>query len=251
MKGARASWLDPLRDALDAAPEPVVCFVRDDDVGWRTDRLRHLLDLVGELGLPMDLAVIPAVLDARTASELVARIERSDGRLGVHQHGYAHVNHEPSGERKCEFGNARPRDAQLHDIATGRERLGRLLGPAAEPIFTPPWNRCTETTGSCLAELGFEVLSREARAARLDAPELRELPVSVDMLKRRHGARLPVEQIAAIAAAAVKRGRPLGVMLHHAEMAQGEMEVAAELLKTLAEHDRARCVRMRSATAFV
>jgi hypothetical protein len=249
VKRARA-WLDPLREALDSASEPVVCFFRDDDVGWRADRLRDLLDLVGELGLPVDLAVIPAVLDARTAQELVGRIERSDGRLGVHQHGYAHENHEPSGERKCEFGRARPREDQRHDIAAGRERLGLLLGPAVEPIFTPPWNRCTEATGSCLTELGFEILSREASAAPLDAPGLRELPVSVDLLKRRNGARLPVDQIAAIAAAAVKRGGPVGVMLHHAEIDRREMEVAAELLKTLAEHDRTRCVRMRAVTAF-
>jgi predicted deacetylase len=244
------AWLDPLREALDSVPEPVVCFFRDDDVGWRADRLRDLLDLVGELGLPMDLAVIPAVLDARTARELVGRIERSDGRLGVHQHGYAHVNHEPSGERKCEFGRARAREDQLHDIATGRERLGVLLGPAVEPIFTPPWNRCTEETGSCLSELGFEILSREARAAPLDAPALRGLPVSVDLLKRRNGARLPVEQVAAIAAAAVRRAGPVGVMLHHAEMDRPELQVTAELLSTLAEHDRTRCVRMRAVTAF-
>ena len=249
MKRTRAAWLDPLREALDDAPEPVVCFVRDDDVGWRPDRLGDLLDLVGELGLPVDLAVIPAALEERTARELAERIERSGGRLGVHQHGYAHVNHEPSGERKCEFGKARPREAQLHDIATGRERLGLLLGPAVEPIFTPPWNRCTEATGSCLAELGFEILSREASAAPLDATGLRELPVSVDLLKRRNGARLPVERIAEIAATAVRRGGPVGVMLHHAEMDRREMEAAADLLKTLAGHDRARCVRMRAMTA--
>jgi hypothetical protein len=249
VKRARA-WLDPLREALDSVPRPVPCFFRDDDVGWRADRLGDLLDLVGELGLPVDLAVIPAVVDARAARKLLGRIERSDGLLGVHQHGYAHVNHEPSGERKCEFGRARPREDQLHDIATGRQRLGLLLGPAVEPIFTPPWNRCTEATGSCLTELGFEILSRAASAAPLAAPGLRELPVSVDMQKRRNGARLPVEQIAAIAAAAVRREGPVGVMLHHAEMDRPELEATAQLLKALAEHDRTRCVRMRDVTAF-
>jgi hypothetical protein len=240
------TWLDPLREALDSAPDPVVCFLRDDDVGWRADRLGDLLDRIGELGLPVDLAVIPAALDTRTARELVGRIERSEGWLGVHQHGYAHVNHEPGGERKCEFGRARPREDQLHDIAAGRERLELLLGPAVEPIFTPPWNRCTDATGSCLAELGFEILSREARAGPLDAPGLRELPVSVDFLKRRDGARLPADRIAAIAAGAVMRGGPVGVMLHHAEMDRPEMEAAAEFLKALAGHDRTRCVRMRA-----
>jgi hypothetical protein len=238
------AWLDPLRKALDGAPRPVDCFFRDDDVGWRGDRLRDLLDLFAELALPLDLAVIPAELDPPAARELLDRIERSGGRLGVHQHGYAHVNHEPSGERKCEFGPSRRREDQLRDIASGREWLDALLGPALEPIFTPPWNRCTAATGSCLVELGFELLSREASAAPLGAPGLRELPVHVDWLKRRDGVRLPPEAIAALAAAAVERGGPVGVMLHHAEMDGAELERAAELLATLAEHERTRCLRM-------
>ena len=249
MKRPQEAWLDPLRTALDGAARPVACFFRDDDVGWRDDRLRDLLGLFAELGLPLDLAVIPAALDSCTARELLRRIERSEGRLGVHQHGYAHVNHEPDGQLKCEFGSARRREDQLRDIATGRELLGRLLGPAVEPIFTPPWNRCTRATGGCLMELGFETLSREGSAAPLDTPGLRELPVSVDWHKRRHGARVPFETIAAIAAAAVERGGPVGVMLHHAEMDRSQLKTAAELLTTLAEDDRTRCVRMRAVAA--
>lgn len=243
MKTGRA-WLDPLREALERASRPVACFFRDDDVGWRDDRLRDLLDLFAELALPLDLAVIPAALEAPAARELRRWIERSDGLLGMHQHGYAHVNHEPSGELKCEFGPARSRKAQLRDIVAGRSRLKLMLGPAVEPIFTPPWNRCTAVTAGCLVELRFEVLSREVRAAPLDTPGLRELPIGVDWLKRHGGARLPPEAIAGLAAAAVERGGPVGVMFHHAEMDRPELEAAAELLTVLAEHERTRCVRM-------
>jgi peptidoglycan/xylan/chitin deacetylase (PgdA/CDA1 family) len=236
-----------LRRALDEAARPVVCFFRDDDVGWRGDRLRELLDLFARLELPLDLAAIPTELDAGAARELRERIESAGGRLGVHQHGYRHANHEPPGERKCEFGPARAREAQLHDIAAGRDLLHAMLGELVEPIFTPPWNRCTAATGSCLVELGFEVLSREAKAEPLGAAGLRELPVSVDWLKRRDGARLPPEAIAALAAGAVERGGPLGVMLHHAEMDRADLEAAGQLLALLAEHERTRCVRMRDA----
>jgi hypothetical protein len=222
-----------------------VCFFRDDDVGWRGDRLRELLDLFAELALPLDLAVIPAELDAQAAQELRERVGTAGRRLGVHQHGYRHANHEPPGARRCEFGPARSREAQLCDIAAGRELLDALLGDAVEPIFTPPWNRCTAATGSCLLELGFEVLSREAKAEPLDAPGLRELPVSVDWLKRRDGARLPREAVAELAAGAVGGGGPVGVMLHHAEMDGAELNAAAELLAALAEHERTTCVRMR------
>ena len=64
------AWLDPLRTALESASGPVVCFFRDDDAGWRADRLRALLTLFAELGLPLDLAVIPAALERGEASEL-------------------------------------------------------------------------------------------------------------------------------------------------------------------------------------
>jgi peptidoglycan/xylan/chitin deacetylase (PgdA/CDA1 family) len=239
------AWLHPLRRALDGAPRPVVCFFRDDDVGWRADRLRELLALFAELALPLDLAVIPTELDAAAARELRERTETAGGRLGVHQHGYRHVNHEPPSERKCEFGPARAREQQLHDIAAGRDLLEAMLGELAEPIFTPPWNRCTAATGSCLVELGFEVLSREAKAERLGTAALRELPVGVDWLKRRDGVRLPPEAIAEIAAGAVERGGPVGVMLHHAEMDGADLETAGELLALLAEHERTTCVRMR------
>jgi hypothetical protein len=245
------AWLDPLKRALDNARSPVVCFFRDDDVGWRGDRLRDVLDLFAELALPLDLAVIPTALDATAARELRERAETAGGRLGVHQHGYRHANHEPPGERKCEFGPARARGAQLRDIAAGRDLLDASLGELVEPIFTPPWNRCTAATGSCLVALGFELLSREASAEPLGTARLRELPVSVDWLKRRDGARLPPEAIAELAAAAVDRGGPVGVMLHHAEMDRADLGAAGELLALLAEHERTTCARMPEVVPLV
>jgi hypothetical protein len=244
--GSTSAWLDPLRAALDAAPAPVTCFFRDDDVGWRDDRLRRLLELFASLDLPLDLAVIPTALGPGMARELRELLRVANGRLGVHQHGFGHVNHEAVGQRKCEFGPGRPLAEQRRDIAAGREQLALMLGPAVEPIFTPPWNRCTDATGRCLAELGFEVLSREARAAPLRVPGLREVPVHVDWFKRRNGARLPREEVSAIAADAVARGGPVGVMLHHAEMDESELRTAGRLLSLLAEHDRTRCVRLRA-----
>ena len=155
---ASDSWLRPVEEALDAADRPVRFFFRDDDAGWGDVRLIELLDLFAACSLPVDLAVIPRALDAGLAGELGMR-----RRVGLHQHGLAHVNHEREG-RKCEFGPARAADAQRRDIEAGRARLADLLGARVDPIFTPPWNRCTADTGRCLAALGFEVLSREARA---------------------------------------------------------------------------------------
>ena len=157
--------------------------------------------------------------------------------MGLHQHGFAHVNHEPEG-RKCEFGPARDAAAQRRDIIDGRERLAALLGDRVDPIFTPPWNRCTADTGRILAELGFAVLSREARAEPLGVAGLAELPVCVDYI------RLLPEELGRRIAAAIGGGSPVGLMFHHAVMEEADMRRAADLLSLLAGHERAAAARM-------
>ena len=213
--------------ALDASPG-VDVFLRDDDAGWADDRLLTLLDLVAERGLPVDLAVIPRALGATLASELAARA------VGLHQHGLAHANHEPEGIRKHEFGPSRDAQQQRADIVAGRELLRERLYGRVDPIFTPPWNRCTPETGAVLAELGFAILSRESRAEPLGISGLRELPVQLDWV------RLTPDDLDARLAAAVRGGGPVGVMFHHAEMDAAEMARACELLDLLAGHTQAR-----------
>jgi hypothetical protein len=215
-------WLDPVAAALDEAPAPVTVFFRDDDAGWRDDRLVALLERFEAHGLPLDVAAIPQALGPAMARELARR------NVAVHQHGLAHVNHEPDG-RRYEFGPSRSRDVQRADIAAGRTLLAERFGGAVEPIFTPPWNRCTRDTGACLAELGFAVLSRESRAEPLGL--LRELNVALDWV------RLEPDELASRFVAATA---PIGVMFHHAEMDDDDLDRADELLALLARHDRAK-----------
>jgi Polysaccharide deacetylase len=223
-------WLGPIAAALDAATEPVPVFFRDDDAGWRDDRLRALLERFEAHGLPLDVAAIPQALGPGMARELLAR------DVAVHQHGLAHVNHERRG-RKHEFGPSRARERQRRDIEAGRRMLAERLGERVEPIFTPPWNRCTADTGVCLAELGFAVLSRESRAEPLGIPGLRELSVSLDWCRLAAG-----EFTRRFAAATA----PVGVMFHHAEMDDDDMDRAGELVDLVARHDRAVALPMMS-----
>ena len=226
-----ASWHRPIESALDRAPAPVAFFFRDDDAGWDDARLLALLDVFGSTWV--DLAVIPRALDPGLARELAAR----EG-VGLHQHGLAHANHEPVG-RKCEFGPARDAAQQRADIAEGRELLAALLGSRVDPIFTPPWNRCTRDTGRCVAELGFRALSRESRADPLDGPGLFELPVCVDWVRLEPG------EAAARMVSAIASGGPVGVMLHHAVMDGASLRRARELLAVVAAHESARPAPMR------
>jgi peptidoglycan/xylan/chitin deacetylase (PgdA/CDA1 family) len=210
-----------LRTALDEAPAPVEVFFRDDDAGWGDERLLELIARFEATGLPLDLAVIPAELTPRLAETLRER------PVGLHQHGYAHVNHQREG-RRCEFGSDRSRAQQQDDIARGRERLRELLGDRLDPFFTPPWNRCTRDTGEALVALGFAALSREHRAEPLGL--LPEVSVHLDV------ARLTPEELDARFAAHVRAGGPVGVMFHHAVMEDADLVRAAALLELLASH---------------
>jgi len=239
-----SAWLRPLRAALDAAPEPVTIFFRDDDAGWADDRLRPLLDRFAAAGAPLDLAVIPESVEPGLAGELVRRRDVGGTHLGVHQHGFAHLNHEPNG-RKCEFGPSRSADDQRRDIEEGRLRLEELLGPGVDPVFTPPWNRCTAETARAVQAAGIEVLSRESRAEPLGVSGVLELPVSVDWMRERDGVRITPAEIGGAIADAVAEGAPVGVMLHHAVMSAADRGLVGELLALLQSSAAVRLATMR------
>jgi hypothetical protein len=236
-----AAWLRPLEAALDAAPAPVTIFFRDDDAGWADARLMTLLDVFARREVPIDLAAIPVAVTPPLARTLLARAERQP--LGLHQHGYLHVSHEVEG-RRCEFGQNRPAAAQRADIAAGRRRLEQLFGDALEPVFTPPWNRCTAATGACLLEVGIGVLSRDRTAAALELDGLAELPVQVDWFAKRKGVPLGRAAVGEQLAARAAEPAPLGVMLHHAEMEDEDMAAVGDLLDLACAHENARCLAM-------
>jgi hypothetical protein len=230
-------WLAPVRAALDAAEWSPTVFFRDDDAGWDDDRLMRLLDLFDTTRTPVDVAVIPDALTPTLAARLLRRAGESDGRVGLHQHGRTHANHEREG-RACEFGPSRSREEQARDIAAGAARLAQLLGSVVQPIFTPPWNRCTADTAECLAATGAWVLSRIDSAPPLGVAGVRELPVSVDWQARRGGVRVERAAVVARLAAALRERSVVGIMLHHAAMDDADFAAVADLLALVASHPR-------------
>jgi len=238
-------WLTPIVTALDARATPCTFFFRDDDAGRDDERLFALLDRFAAHGAPLDLAVIPAALTPALAARLRARMQAVDGaRPGVHQHGYAHVNHEPAG-RKCEFGPNRVRPAHFHDLRAGRTILASAFDGAADPIFTPPWNRCSADTASCLRMLGFRALSRDVTASPFGLPIIAEIPVAVDWCRLRPpGA--AADALAGRIAACVAGASPVGIMLHHAVMDKSDMILLDGLLPLLQTHRMACSVPMRT-----
>ncbi len=229
-------WLDPLRAALDASDRPVSFFFRDDDAGWDDRALERLLEVFESHGVPLDVAAIPTAVTARTVELLKGR--RAEGRdVTVHQHGFAHVNHEVEG-RKCEFGVSRTADQQAEDVATGRALLRELVGEVPS-VFTPPWNRCAPWTGEVLRDLGFGVLSRDLSAGSADVPGLVELPVTADWFAKRKGVAVDRAGRSELLAASARGSTPVGVMLHHAVMADEDLADLGALLGLVAAHPAA------------
>lgn len=228
--------LKAVQAALDAAAAPVRLFLRDDDAGWDDVRLFRLLDCTELAGVPIDLAVIPQACSAALAHALCARIDAAPARIGVHQHGYAHTNHETVA-RKCEFGTARSAVLQRADLHNGRERLRALFGARLDAIFTPPWNRCSAATPALLVAGGYRALSRDRGAPAQSA--LPEVAVDVDWCKQRAGGDDAIGHALARSIAACSGMRSVGVMLHHAVMDAHDLLLLEALLTATAGHPRA------------
>lgn len=237
--------LTPVRAALDAASARLDIFVRDDDAGWNDARQIALLDVAARAGVAIDLAAIPMAVGDALAQELRARIDAAPARVGVHQHGYAHANHQSEG-RSGEFGLARDLDQQRQDLLQGRARLQQHFGDRLDSLFTPPWNRCASGTPTLLAELGYTALSRDRGATPQRA--LPELSVDMDWCKhyRAGGPHAAADALARAINARSADGLPLGLMLHHAVMDEAELALFEGWLTVLVRHPRTHWRAMRS-----
>lgn len=229
-----------LTQTLERLDRPTEFFIRCDDAGWGDDALACLVEIFAVADLPLDLAVIPAALTEQSGQWL-ASLVRQHPKIGLHQHGYAHSNHEPEGARKCEFGASRSLARQLADVIAGRNRLAHLLdGAHIDPIFTPPWNRCSAELAAGLHRHGFMMLSTDSM--RSDAGiEITQLPVNIDWERARREERLAEAFCEAIESS----GGPIGIMLHHAVMDQDGRSELASILSLLHENPHVRVLPMR------
>ncbi len=223
-------------DVLARRVRPLTVFFRDDDGGWRDERLDALGRVFVEYGVPLDVAAIPAACTAATA-RIVDGLRGTSGLINIHQHGYRHLSHEPTG-RKSEFGASRSFALQHSDILQGALRLKELFGVLTPRMFTPPWNRCTQDTITALVELGFLGLSRDVTAASLRLHGLAGVDVGFDWHKRKGGRRLEPDAWNDYLCTALADADTLGVMLHHAEMDGAEIAALRRLLEILLASDR-------------
>lgn len=219
---------------------------RDDDATRPGPLLDRLLEMAGDS--PIALAVIPVGAERELADRL-AENNAGGGNAVVLQHGYAHVNHAPAGEKKSEFGDHRPLASMLDELNRGRQRIEELFGAMFEPILTPPWNRVCDSLAGRLAEAGLQGLSRFG--ARGPQEGDRVVNTHIDIVDW-HGDRGFVGEATALDAAVrhlcarrtgqANRDEPTGLLTHHRDHDEECWRFIGELHRLVMAHAAAEWV---------
>lgn len=240
-----AGWPD-LEHELDAwrgTGHEITLWWRDDDAQTLTPALERLLDLRRAACVPLALAVVPAGAEA-----ILARRLADEREVAVLQHGYAHRNHAPVGEKKQELGPHRPAEHVARELARGRRRVQALFGPQAYPVLVPPWNRMDATLLPALPRLGFRGVSGLGPRPPPE-PGLARANVHVDIVARRGVRRFVgreraleglLRHLAGRRQGTWARDEPTGLMTHHLEHDTACWAFVEELLGRTTAHPGVR-----------
>jgi hypothetical protein len=233
--------------AWDAAGMPATLWWRDDDAGEASPALLRLLAISRDTGVPLALATVPAW--ATRALAAAVRIERAT--VAAVQHGYAHANHAPAGEKKSELGPERPAPIVVAELAQGRQQLEQMFESEFVPALVPPWNRMAGYLPPFLAELRYRGVSQFGpRARRQPVRGLAQINTHVDIVywkgpaPRFAGAVKSIDEfthhLAARRAGAADRDEPTGLLTHHAAHDEACWAFLEALFARLGRHAAAR-----------
>jgi hypothetical protein len=239
--------LDAELDAWTAAGRVATLWWRDDDAGDATPALERLLALAARHAAPLALATVPAW----ATPALAAAVAGAGELISVLQHGYAHANYAPLGQKKFELGPERPAAIVVAEIAQGWQLLEARFGPQFWPALVPPWNRMAPYLPPFLAELRFRGLSQFGpRARRLPVRGLLQVNTHVDIVywkgpaPRFAGAAKLVDEFTLHLAA--RRGggadpdEPTGLLTHHAAHDEDCWRFLEALFPRFARHSAVR-----------
>jgi hypothetical protein len=223
--------LEAALDAVAQGGKAIRLWWRDDDAGRGDPRLERLLELAERRALPLALAVVPVWLDAAAQARIAASPQAS-----VLQHGFAHRNHAPAGQKSCELGG-RALAAIEAELRQGQAILLDAFGAAFLAILVPPWNRLDRRLIGRLATCGFTGLSTYGPRAGPEAAGLAQINVHLDPIDWR-GERIFVGEAAALARliAVLDPDEPIGILSHHLAMDEPGWRFLDRLLGVLAAH---------------
>lgn len=133
--------------------------------------------------VPLSLAVVPAWLTGPRWKQLKRLGKKAPSLWCWHQHGWRHINHESKG-KKQEFGQSRSPSQIKRDLTRGKRRLEIIMEKDFYPVFTPPWNRCSDITLKTLRELNYRAVSRD-KGSLPPSEGIADFQVSVDLHTRK------------------------------------------------------------------
>ena len=214
---------------------------RDDDAYTDSPALQRLLEIAEFTAIPVALATIPGPLDASLAALL-----RESKFPTIVQHGYAHRNYAPAGERKRELGPDRDIDTILAELRCGADILRQNFGARFAPVLVPPWNRIDSAISGRLPEIGVEGLSvLGPRPARCPVVGLVQCNVHVDLIAwRQERAFVGVEaaidrlvgHLCSRRESRVDAFEATGVLTHHLDMSADAWHFLRELIARTRQH---------------
>jgi len=195
------------------------------------------------------IAAVPQGADAALVDAVHACAETT-----VVQHGYAHRNHAPSGERSAEMGPHRPLQIRLNEIMSGRLALAERFGARFRPVFVPPWNRIGEDLLPELASTGVRGLSRFGpRGAEEAALLLIQVNAHVDPIAWRRGrAFIGTDEAVARVVAHLRARRkqevdpdePTGLLTHHLAFGADAFDFVDDLIGWSSRHPAVRWLKV-------
>ena len=217
---------------------------RDDDAAAPAPALDRLSGIACEHEVTVGLAVVPAFAHPSLAPWIEA------ARVEVLQHGWAHRNHAPDGEKKSELGRHRAAGGVMAELRQGRGNLDRLARAWTRPVLVPPWNRIDPALIPALPDAGFHGLSAFGpRRAAMPAPGLKQTNCHVDVVDWRGGRGFVGEDRALAAMAghlaarrtrAVDAAEPTGLLTHHQVHEESTWTFVARLVERTRNHPAAR-----------
>ncbi|WP_243310740.1 polysaccharide deacetylase [Fundidesulfovibrio agrisoli] len=207
-------------------------FFRADDVAVPGNSFTKMVGIFREGGAPLCMATVPSWLTVSRWQALLKEA-REDELFCWCQHGWRHMNFEPVGQKKREFGQARPAKDKRLDLTKGFKRLGEIMEQRFTPVFSPPWNRCDGESMAAMPAIGFRGLSRTVGAGPNPPENLPDFPVRMDLHTRKEpDPQASLEAMLDEMRQGLASGR-LGVMLHHQRMNDAAGVFLAALIKEL------------------
>jgi hypothetical protein len=216
---------------------------RDDDAGDATPALQRLLALAHRHEAPLGLATVPAW----ATPALGDAVKRAGTVITVLQHGYAHENHAPLGQKKFELGPERPAPIVVAELAQGWQLLEQRFDGRFFPALVPPWNRMAPYLPPFIAELRFKGLSQFGpRTRRQPVRGLTQVNTHVDIVHwkgpapRFAGAAKLVDEftlhLSERRTGTADPDEPTGLLTHHAAHDEACWDFLETLFERLARH---------------